>query len=121
MDCNTDLANYTYLCREMTALVGTGTFCNPVLAVPDARPSSAALFDVFPNPARHTLTVQLGPAMPHNAELRLFDGLGRVTYSRQNLQPASTSAIDVSTFPRGIYRALVKSGTAVFGKTILLE
>ena len=117
----TDIANYQYLCREMTTLVGAGTFCNPVLAVSDAHPSSAALFDVFPNPARHTISLRLGPAMPPDSEFQLIDNLGRVVYRRPVLQPATTYVIEVSAFPRGVYYGRVKSGTGTVGKTILME
>ena len=116
----TDLTNYQYLCREMTTLVGTNTFCTAALATTNAT-TAAAPFEVFPNPAGQLLTVRLGQAVPGNAALALVDALGRVVYRRQNLPPLAACSVDVSALPRGVYCALLETGAASFRKTIVVE
>ena len=114
----TDLTNYNYLCRQMTTLVGTGTFCNSALGVADAAASNNPLFAVFPNPAHQTITLRFGQALARDAEIQLIDKLGRVVY-QQPLQPtAATCSMEVSRFPPGLYYVLLKSGSRAFGKTI---
>ena len=117
----TDITNYQYLCREMTTLVGAGTFCNSVLATKAELPNSSTLFEVFPNPAKQVINIQFGKEIPGNSEFQLFDAVGRVVYRRQHMLPLTTFSIDVSALPKGAYYALLEAGATSFRKAVLIE
>ena len=74
----------------------TGTVCTTALAV---RGSSAATFQLYPNPARHLLTVET--AGNPGGELLIRNVLGAVLL-RQPLT-GNTTAVDVSGLAKGLY------------------
>ena len=88
-----DLTNYIYLCNEMTSLVGTSSFCNPVLEVSEM--VSNLKLKVYPNPFESTLSIQ-------NLQLQeviiLSNGLGKIVYSGKEIHRQSFKEL-----PAGVY------------------
>ena len=117
----TEVTNYTYLCRAMTTLVGTSVFCNTALGITDALADDNPLFDVFPNPASQTIQLRFGKGVAKDSEFQLIDNLGKVVYRKSIQQLAITGSVPISSYPKGIYYAVVKSGSRTFGKTLLIE
>lgn len=93
-------------------MYGLITVAKP-LAVPAAQLTATAL-RVFPNPARETVTLQVGRALPQAAHtLQLLDPLGRLVRT-QALRPDEIGrelAISLAGLPAGLYYYRLLAGT----------
>lgn len=78
-------------------------------------------FDIFPNPLSEVINIKVKKDLPNNLHLEIMDNTGRVIYNQQNLQPTITYSINISTFPKGLYHAILKSDKSTFTKKILIE
>ncbi|HRH36610.1 MAG TPA: sulfatase-like hydrolase/transferase, partial [Catalimonadaceae bacterium] len=67
----TELTNYQYLCGEMTNLVGTNGFCNPVLSSLPNKESNP--FSVYPNPAKGLVVVKSDRIYKEGISCELLD------------------------------------------------
>lgn len=117
----TDLANYNYLCNQMTVLVGGTSFCQSDLELNEIVDEISPI-SIHPNPTKQASYITLA-AQPklNNATLQLTDNLGRVIYEQANLQSATSYLIDLSTYPKGIYFVHIKSVIASFTEKIVIE
>jgi hypothetical protein len=63
------------------------------------------LFNIYPNPAKEQVFVNLNSAMPQSARLTLVNGLGQIVYDeKKDLRSgANNLVINTSSLPTGIY------------------
>lgn len=62
--------------------------------------------NVYPNPARHSVTIELGNRMPENMTLRLINALG-VEVQSHEIEPGSRAvSLDVNNLSDGVYWVL---------------
>jgi predicted alpha/beta superfamily hydrolase len=80
--------------------------------------ATAAVFQLFPNPASQKLTVQL-PAGWRHARLEILDSAGRVVL-RRTLRPAA-AGIDVAELRRGTYVARLKGEQATLSQQFVKD
>lgn len=78
-------------------------------------------FDIFPNPLSEVINIKVEKDLPNNLHLEIMDNTGRVIYSQQNLQPTITYSINISTFSKGLYHAVLKSDKNTYTKKIIIE
>lgn len=117
----TDLANYNYLCNEMTNLVGGTSFCQSDVGLHETSAADNPI-TIYPNPSTQTICITLAnQAGLKNATLQLTDNLGRVIYQQHDLQPAMSYTIDLSTCAKGSYFIQLKSATSAFTQKITVE
>ncbi len=100
------LANYHYLCSEMTALVGTGSFCNPAVGTKDLKEADKPLV-VYPNPFRaHIFVDDTADA----SYFELTNPMGQVVFSGKNIEQQ-----DFSNLAAGVYfLKIMGEGSKVF-------
>ena len=115
----TDIANYNYLCNEMTTLVGGSTFCQNVVGINGVDLQNELV--VFPNPAKNNITVTVKKCLLKNYTLELVDLFGRTLYRQENMLPATAYLINISTLPKGLYNILIKLEGATTTKKLIIE
>lgn len=79
------------------------------------------LITIYPNPASHSINIKLSEKISENNNFEIVNHVGSIIYNRQNLVPSITYTINLSTFPKGVYFALVKSKGNTLTKKILLD
>lgn len=87
-------ANYQYLCTEMTTLVGSGTFCNPLVGTAEQETTELTA-QAFPNPFKSQIYLK---ASEKDLEIELINTLGQIIFSGKNIENN-----DFSALPQGIY------------------
>jgi len=115
----TDIANYNYLCNEMTTLVGGSTFCQNVVGINGVDLQNELV--VFPNPAENNITVTVKKYLLKNYTIELVDLFGRTLYRQENMLPATAYLINISTLPKGLYNILIKLEGATTTKKLIIE
>jgi arylsulfatase B len=90
----TDLVNYTYLCSEMTSLVGTGSFCQTGVHIKEGMNSIVSKL-VYPNPFHSTIYIS---STLSDDSFELSNNFGQLIYKGNHL-----AAQDFSSLPNGIY------------------
>ncbi len=115
----TDIANYNYLCNEMTTLVGGSTFCQNVVGINGVDLQNELV--VFPNPAKNNITVTVKKYLLKNYTIELVDLFGRTLYRQENMLPATAYLINISTLPKGLYNILIKLEGATTTKKLIIE
>jgi hypothetical protein len=104
----TESANYTYLCNEMSALVGSISFCNPAfVATNDSKENilqnNILQNAVYPNP--FTAHIYFKTDMS-NQFFELTNALGQTVFSGQYIDKT-----DFSGLPKGVYFLKMKGET----------
>ncbi|MCH8903744.1 MAG: T9SS type A sorting domain-containing protein [Bacteroidetes bacterium] len=85
--------------------------------------TSNTRFNIYPNPARHVLNIEVENLNRSTLEMEMVDMLGRQVYSNK-LNSAGTTRIDLKGFHSGIYLIRLydnESGTIITKKFILAE
>ena len=95
----TELANYQYLCNEMSNLVGTTNFCLP-LATDNLYQKQT--IKAFPNPFTSYITIENADAP---TEYVFTNAVGSIIYKGQDLEKQ-----DFSALPQGVYFLQSKNG-----------
>ena len=73
---------------------------------------------VFPNPAKDKVNFELENTSLHqNIRLRCYDLLGKLMYNEPVIQGQRGAAIDISSWPPGMYVAIVYNNGGVVGKS----
>jgi hypothetical protein len=73
---------------------------------------------VFPNPANDKVNFELENTSLHqNIRLRCYDLLGKIMYNESVIQGQRGAAIDISSWPPGMYVAIVYNNGGVVGKS----
>ena len=87
------------------------TYCEDPSSLFDRPAELATSLSIFPNPARHAVTVQLGEALP-DAEVRIFDQLGKLVTRRALPVGQRSVEIELGTYNvrPGVYFVTVRSG-----------
>ena len=87
------------------------TYCEDPSSLFDRPSELATSLSIFPNPARHAVTVQLGEVLP-DAEVRIFDQLGKLVTQRTLPFGQRSVEIELGTYNvrPGVYFVTVRSG-----------
>ncbi|MGM0573750.1 MAG: DUF7619 domain-containing protein, partial [Bacteroidota bacterium] len=89
-----------------------------------SEPAPAVFFDAFPNPASDMLTVRLTLQDSQEAQLTVYDFLGRVQ-QKETLYAVpgklTEAQINVRTLPRGTYFFSLETGTGKAVKRIIID
>jgi arylsulfatase B len=91
---STQSNNYTYLCNEMSNLVGTTAFCNPAF-VGTENAVQVLENQVYPNPFTARIYVKTAAAAQY---FELKNSLGQTVFKGQNIYTQ-----DFSYLPQGVY------------------
>lgn len=103
------LSNYTALCNQLSALVGTPA-CQPTVSV--ASPAAnAGGWGAYPNPTSGLAALSLPPGAEHLTEASVWDVYGRrvATFWKKN----GVYQADLSAQPDGAYWVRLQQGGAV--------
>jgi arylsulfatase B len=90
----TQSSNYSYLCGEMTNLVGGTSFCNPLLSIDTANFESNEI-KVFPNPFHFKINLK---SHTGNENYELYSNLGQLIFKGKSIENQ-----DFSALANGIY------------------
>jgi arylsulfatase A-like enzyme len=86
--------NYEYLCKQMTALVGAGSFCNAAVGTSDGILDDGEVL-AFPNPFTTHLFLK---TQFNNPVAELYNAYGKLVFAGLNIESK-----DFSNLPSGIY------------------
>lgn len=76
--------------------------------IPVITPESVAPLQLWPNPAGSVLLINRAEPLPAGCSIRIFDALGRLRMSLQQLNSSGSQLeIDVSSFPAGVYLLVI--------------
>ena len=73
---------------------------------------------VYPNPASHKLTIELGDLNGVSTAIKLYDSSSKLVFEKQS---ASTLIIDVSGFSQGMYSLELATGEQVFRSQVIID
>jgi hypothetical protein len=90
----TESANYSYLCNQMTTLVGGPFYCNPLLSV-DSPNFETNEIKVFPNPFHFKINLK---SFTENENYELYSNLGQLIFKGKSIENQDFSALS-----NGIY------------------
>ena len=96
-----ELANYQYLCGEMTTLVSGISFCNPSVDTKDLSATGASIF-VYPNPFRAQIYLN---SPDDDAQVELINPMGQLVFSGKHIEQQ-----DFSNLAKGSYFLRVMGG-----------
>jgi len=72
---------------------------------------------IFPNPAKDKVNFELENTELHqNIRLRCYDLLGNLMYNEPVIKGQKGAAIDISSWPPGMYVAIIYSNSGAVGK-----
>lgn len=100
-----EITNYNYLCSEMTALLGSGTYCQNMVG--SNRHSLTNCCQIYPNPASNQCTINVSQIFVGES-YSIVDFTGREAIS--GVFTGENNIIDIENLPDGIY--LLRTGTA---------
>lgn len=101
--------NYTYLCNEMTSLVGAGTFCVGSMGI-NTEEISAQPVDFYPNPFMSHIYLK---STNKNEYVVLMDCYGRILYEGKQIE-----AQDFSCLANGIYFLKITNAFSTVSKLL---
>lgn len=118
--CALLFGNYPLTLQAQTgSCVGTASLA---VVIEDCTYIDEAAFDkhynMFPNPANETITIQCADAAPQNATVTLLNMVGQTL-----LQTPFSGQImlDISAYPAGLYVITVQSGQKLAGKRVIIQ
>jgi hypothetical protein len=79
-----------------------------------------SLFTIYPNPATQILNVDIGILQRGIAAIKIFNSLGQIIYSKQNLV-STIEGIDLHSWPKGIYFIEITTSEHYAVRKLLLE
>lgn len=77
-------------------------------------------FELFPNPAKHSVTIQLNATNSEKSTISIYDVQGKLILE-QHLANDIRTNIDVSDFQSGLYFVKLNSGTKELVKKLIIE
>ena len=80
--------------------------------------TNLATYQVFPNPAKEVLNIDLGNS--DNASVMIVNAVGQVVYSQNELVKSHVQ-IDVQSIEKGIYYAKITIGQQTFNEKFIVE
>jgi hypothetical protein len=85
---------------QMILAINDMAYCEGFVAVPEES-ERAHTISVYPNPASHTLLVDVHAPLGANASIKMFDPAGRMVCEQRQLN--ARTILDVSTYAKGVY------------------
>ena len=83
-------------------------------------PTSQAYIDIYPNPAKHTVSIQLNEDADSMDKLVIYDAMGKVVKSYTLLPTANQLTIDVRDVNSGMYILAIYGDGHLLGKKKLI-
>ncbi len=114
-----------YLWADNLAFTGTVALAPPPNPVGISKNENAAVsFDLFPNPAKHTVTLNLNAPSTSPLRVQVIDITGKLV-QEMTLTPtisgAFTQQVDISKLEKGLYTVLIKSNSSSGSHKLLVE
>jgi len=81
---------------------------------------SSLAFDLFPNPAGHSVSLRFGETSTE-VTLRILDAAGRLVWERQNLVTQGTMELDVAMLGSGTYQVMVSDLRGVVVRRLAIQ
>lgn len=111
---------YNYkVAKAATGAVMHFAVANPALGRNDFNEDFQVSF--FPNPAKDSLTVNLGLLMEESYQFSLIDINGKVALEKIMNHPNQLERINISNVSKGIYLAVLSAGDKKISKKIVIE
>jgi hypothetical protein len=85
---------------QMILAINDMAYCEGFVAVPEES-ERVHTISVYPNPASHTLLVDVHAPLGANASIKMFDPAGRMVCEQRQLN--ARTILDVSTYAKGVY------------------
>ena len=77
-------------------------------------------FSVYPNPASDFVAMFISPSAFNNSQVMLVNAVGQKIFEQNMMQPAITYFFDISRAEAGIYNLVVRNGSAVTSKKVVV-
>lgn len=91
-------------------------------SITDAELSARSLSTPYPNPVRHTFSIDYRLPMGEAGTLRLLNLIGKEVMRRDLSGTEGTATLEVSSLPRGVYFLhLVSDGRAISSRRVILR
>ncbi len=101
-------ANYTSLCNEMTTLVGSTNYCNPIFLNNESFEANENR--VYPNPFQSTIRLK---SYSGNEKYELYSNFGQLIYSGSMIEKQDFSALS-----KGVYFLRIKDKSTATVKLV---
>lgn len=109
------LANYQFLCNEMTALVGAGNFCTPSVGVEDAAESPERV-SIFPNPSNGSISLKINDLKANEFfRIQMFDAKGSLVFQKEQ----AGARLEIDGLPQGVYFLKINFADGLVFKKVL--
>ena len=92
---------------------------NKAFVATPTQPAVAGKLELFPNPARHRVTLRL-PA-PGAATVQVLDALGRVVHTARTGAAQPETVLSLADIRAGLYTVQARTGTSVFTQRLVVE
>lgn len=115
---------YTVIAYNGTCASGTSaTFEFTLTSLDNDLVMCASCANIFPNPTRDQITLNIPFAQPANTQIRLVDALGRVVIAQQFnvLQGLQNHTIEMQTLPQGVYIVEVQANQQIIRRSIVKQ
>ena len=104
------------------------SFCNPGFRIPNKVQASQNethfeenTFSIYPNPSTGIFNVRFGTVLAENAQVTIFDAIGRKIQTQTFEKGNQKFSIDLKNQPKGMYLILFNQNGATYSKTIIIE
>ena len=77
-------------------------------------------FSVYPNPASDFVAMFISPSAFNNSQVMLVNAVGQKIFEQNMMQPAITYFFDISRAEAGIYNLVVRNGSAITSKKVVV-
>ena len=115
-----DFPDFAFTCFKQNGqplYPDTATNCQVIVSVNTIESCSYQVL-VSPNPAKETVNFEFGNIQNHKqAHLRCYDVFGNLLYNETVVQGQKEVVLDISSWPSGMYVAVVYSNGGVVGKS----
>lgn len=83
--------------------------------------NSSALFTVYPNPSNATITIQFSGAINENTSVNIYNSLGQLVISRNDLVKTKSLTIDINDLPEGFYFVQLNRTGKILAQKIIIN
>ena len=104
------------------------SFCNPGFRIPNKVQASQNethfeenTFSIYPNPSTGIFNVRFGTVLAENAQVTIFDAIGRKIQTQTFEKGNQKFSIDLKNQPKGMYLILFNQNGATYSKAIIIE
>lgn len=84
---------------------------------------SGLTLGVYPNPAKEVANIQVNVSKPSEGMMMIYNALGEIVYQKTTTLSEGTNsiALNVSSYPAGVYFAAIKTGDTSLTKKFIID